>query len=433
MQDFNHGLIEYLKVFFRRKWLIVVPAFTGLVLGVCISILLPKQYLSSTTILVQDEKTDNPLLGNLAVSTSVAQRIQTIRETMLSWDSIQELVKRLKLDQNATTQLEKEHVVKTIQQKIVFTPIGSNLIQIAYTAPSATQAQAVVHNITDIFIQGNLTAQEKETSSAIRFIEEQLHVYRGKIKSSEIAELKDRLNALLVDSTEMHPVVRQLRSQINEKMKELKAENLEYTEDAKLTAETTNPMISQIQQALANIGQKVVTPVADKNTGVNEKDLYKVMLIDKLDNVMARDVNVNETIYNTLLQHLETAKITQRLQASKEGTKYTVIEQPRIPLRPVSPNKPLVSIIGLMLGVGAGAALIFMIEFLDSSFLDVNEARVFLGTPLLGYTSKINTVETIKWNTQKQISLLFWMSVAGILMVSFTIMLSNYKNFSLNF
>ena len=29
------------------------------------------------------------------------------------------------------------------------------------------------------------------------------------------------------------------------------------------------------------------------------------MLIDKLDNVMARDVNVNETIYNSLLQRLE--------------------------------------------------------------------------------------------------------------------------------
>ncbi len=44
------------------------------------------------------------------------------------------------------------------------------------------------------------------------------------------------------------------------------------------------------------------------------------MVMDKIDTVMARDVNVNEAIYNNLLQRLETAKITQRLQSSKEGT-----------------------------------------------------------------------------------------------------------------
>ena len=46
---------------------------------------------------------------------------------------------------------------------------------------------------------------------------------------------------------------------------------------------------------------------------------------------MARDANVNETIYNTLLQRLETAKITQRLQSSQEGTKYTIIDPPARP------------------------------------------------------------------------------------------------------
>ena len=47
--------------------------------------------------LVEEEKNDNPLLTNIAVSTSAAQRIQTIKETMLGWDSLNELVKRLAL------------------------------------------------------------------------------------------------------------------------------------------------------------------------------------------------------------------------------------------------------------------------------------------------------------------------------------------------
>ena len=63
MNDVNHGIIEYLKVFFRRKWYIIIPSFVGLVLGICTSLILPKQYLSSMKILVEEQKNDDkPLL-----------------------------------------------------------------------------------------------------------------------------------------------------------------------------------------------------------------------------------------------------------------------------------------------------------------------------------------------------------------------------------
>ncbi len=431
MENINHGIIEYLKVFFRRKWFLIVPTFVGLVLGICTAMFLTKQYLSSTKILVEESKNDNPLLSNIAVSTSVAQRIQTIKETMLGWDSLSELVKRLKLDKNTHSQVDLELLIKKLHNEIRFNPISQNIIEISYVTPNPAQAQAVVQNITDIFIQRNVNAQNRETSDAIKFIQEQLHVYLGKIKSAGIANLKDKLNTLLVDSTEMHPQVKELRSQIAEAMEQLKKENLEYTEDVKLTQETTSPMLSQIQQALTKIGQKAITDTSiqdNHNPSVNEKDLYKVMLMDKLDNVMARDVGVNETIYNSLLQRLETAKITQRLQSSKEGTKYTIIEQARVPSRPVSPNKVAVSFIGLLLGLGAGITLIFLMEFLDKSFLDVHEASAYLGVPLLGAISKINTIEAIEEDRQRQIHLLCWMVSAGVLMVALTIMITSVRN-----
>jgi uncharacterized protein involved in exopolysaccharide biosynthesis len=430
MQDVNHGITEYLKVFFRRKWFIIIPPFVGLVLGICTSMILPKQYLSSMKFLVEEEKNDNPLLTNIAVSTSVAQRMQTIRETMLGWDSLNELIKRLQLDKNIHSQVELEQYIKKLQEKILFRPDpDGNIIEISYISTNPQQAQAIVKNVTDIFIGRNVLAQDLETSDAIKFIEAQLHVYLGKIKSAEIADLKDKLNTLLIDSTELHPQVKELRAEIAKKMEQLKAQNLEYSEDAKLTEDTTNPMITQIQQALGNIGAKALTSTGENNNSapVSEKDLYKVMVMDKIDTVMARDVTVNETIYNNLLQRLETAKITQRLQASKEGTKYTIIENARVPARPVSPNKLLVSMMGLFLGLGIGIALIFVTELLDKSFLDVQEASNYLNVPLLGAISKINTVESLEEHKQAQTHLLFWMSVAGVLMISLTIMFVNIR------
>jgi len=430
MQNFSQPLHGYLRMFFRRKWMLVIPAFIGLILGICFSIMLPKIYKSNTTILVQEGKSDNPLFNNIAIASTMTQRAQEIRETILGWDSLVKLVKRLNLDQNVKTNIEFERLILKLRKDIMIDLRAANIIDLSYASDDPSKAQAVVKNVTDIFIERNVSIQNKETSDAIKFIEEQLHVYLGKIKSAEIAQLKEKLNTLLIDSTEEHPMVKDLRAQINQKMEELKKENLQYSEDAKLSSSSTNPLIEQIQKTLDSIGgDKTAADSAKAEGPGDDKALYKVALIDKLDNVMARDFSVNETIYNTLLQRLETAKITQRLQSSQEGTKYTIIDPPRVPLAPIEPNVPLVIVIGLFLGTVVGGGLILMFEFLDRSFLDVQEASEFLGVPLLGVISKINTVESLYEVKEKNKWTLFWMLSTGIFTVAFIIMLHVFIKF----
>lgn len=430
MDELNQSVHGYLRILFRRKWMLILPMFAGLILGICASIILPRQYKSSTTILVQEGKTDNPLFNNLTVSSSMLQRAQAIRETMLGWDSLVKLVKRLNLDQNVRSNVEFEQLMAKLRKDIqIKMREGMAIIDLSYVSDSPQKAQAVVKNITDIFIERNVSVLNKETSDAIKFIEEQLHIYRGKIKSVEIAALKDKLNALLVDSTEEHPLVKDLRAQINKKMEELKKDNLEYTEDANLSVETTSPMVEQIKKTLDSIAgsdpNNATTGQTAQASG-DGKDLYKMILINKLDNVMARDANVNETIYNSLLQRLETAKITQSLQSSKEGTRYTILDPPRVPLQPTQPNVPLVIFMGFFMGAACGVGLIFLSEFMDKSFLDVQEASQYIGVPFLGAISKINTQESIAEENERNKWMLFWMSTSGILLTAFVIMVKAF-------
>jgi len=58
---------DYLKVFFRRKWLLLTPAFLGLVIGIIACYLLPPSYESSTVIMVEEEKVSG-LLKTAAVA-----------------------------------------------------------------------------------------------------------------------------------------------------------------------------------------------------------------------------------------------------------------------------------------------------------------------------------------------------------------------------
>lgn len=414
--------MEYFRIFFRRKWFLIMPVFCGMILGICSAIIMPKKYISSTKIQIREGKTDNPLFDNLAVSSSMEQRSKVVREKMLSWSSLTELVKRLKLDTNVRSSEDFEELIRELVKSIRWEFRDGNIIQLSYIGPNPQQAQAVVQNITQIFVEGSLSVQTKETTDAISFIEEQLRVYRGKIKSSEIAQLKDRLNDFLIDSTELHPQVKQLREQIDRKMVEIKKEDLEYSEDMRLSAESTSQMLQEIRKALNVVSAKdeVVTP--DKVPSSDE--FYKVMLIDKMDDVKARDVDVNTNIYNSLLQRLETAKITQRLQSSKEGTRYTILDPPRIPLKPSEPNMVVNMFVGMIMGIFLGGGLVFLTEFLDKSFLDVQDAKEFLGVPLLGSISKITTAELMEDERQRQTWLLFWMASAGVLLIAFTVMLA---------
>ena len=88
--------------------------------------------------------------------------------------------------------------------------------------------------------------------------------------------------------------------------------------------------------------------------------------------------------------------ITQRLEASKEETPYLILGPARLPLKPAKPNKPLVMLLGIFVGACAGIGLIFTVELFDHSFLGIDEARVFLESPILCAVSKIVTVEDLK-------------------------------------
>src|SRR3989338_10995760 len=197
MQDFDDSSVSpmnYLKIFFRRKELLIIPAFAGLILGICTGILLPKQYKSETVILVQEGKTDNPLFDRLAVSTTVQQRMAGLKESILGWNSLVEVVKRLNLDKDVKNKIEFEHLIMELKKNLLIRLRSQNVLQLLYIGDNPEKTQAVVKTVTETFINRNIQVQNDETSDAITFIEEQLKVYKGKIKSAEIAKWQEQLD-----------------------------------------------------------------------------------------------------------------------------------------------------------------------------------------------------------------------------------------------
>ena len=416
--------LEYLKVFFRRKWFFVTPAFLGLVIGIVACFLLPPTYESSTVIMVQEEKIINPLIQGVAVSSPVAQRMRVLKEQLLSWNSLVALTKKLDLDADVKSQQQYEDLILGLRKNITVSMRGSNFIKISYFDKNPQRTQLVAKTLTDVLIEENMRSQTQEADVAINFITEQLEVYKRKIKESEIAQMEDQLKKLLLDSTEQHPLVKELRQKIDSAKKVLESGEFSV---APTGQSVTTPVQEALQKEIDNLiqqgestGGSSVAYAANTDTGATSDPnptIYKLMLMDKLDTSMARDIGVNENIYNMLLKKLETAKITQRLETSKEGTRYVVIDPPRLPLRPSKPNKALVLFLGLFLGSVSGAGLVLGREFMDHSFLDIEDAKDNLELPVLGAISRLTTQEEIdreKYRQKKLIGIALSSSVVVI-------------------
>ena len=136
-----------------------------------------------------------------------------------------------------------------------------------------------------------------------------------------------------------------------------------------------------------------------------------------MDKVTARDAGVIQRLYDMLLQRLETAKITRSLEASKEGTRYTILNPARLPLKPIKPNKLLVLLMWGFFGTCAGTGLVFSVELFDHSFLGVDEAKTILDVPVLGAISKITTQDDLKAQQLRRMKITIISIITGIILL----------------
>lgn len=379
---------DYLKIFLRRRNLFYIPLIALFSITIAAGFILPKSYEAKAVILVEEGKVINPLLRNLAVSTTVGERLHLLREEILSWPRIVQLVEELGLNKSGNSPLGFEKLIADIRSRIQVNMRGDDIITISFSDRNPSITQKVVNTVSDIFIRRNLSSQNEESNTAIDFIKDQLATYKKKLEESEgalrrfretyvlqmpqaaqlnteLARLESELTMLLVDNTEEHPRVKELRANI-QSLKEKRSQ--------------------QIQKAAENLPGDAQNYIEiSESVPRQEQELAR----------LTRDTQVNEELYAMLLERLETARISQELEYSENKTKFKIIEPARFPLKPVKPDKIKLGLIGLLLGAMAGFGCIYLAEYSDQSFKTAEELKSFFNAPVLGAISKIAAAQRV--------------------------------------
>ena len=96
-------------------------------------------------------------------------------------------------------------------------------------------------------------------------------------------------------------------------------------------------------------------------------------------NILKREFEINQQLYESLLQRLKDATLSATLQA----TNVHVIDPATPPIHPISPNRQRNLSAGLLVGIILGVTLAFVQEALDSSVRTTEEAERLVNAPAL--------------------------------------------------
>lgn len=247
--------------------------------------------------------------------------------------------------------------------------------------------------------------------------------------NAQIVRAEMELTNLLVDATEEHPRVAELRSQIA-KMKERLTVAVEETVNRETAS--MDPVYQRLEQRYREMGINL------RNLKARKTELEKLAaeFQGRVDNVPAaerelarltRDNMVNQNIYAMLLERLESSRISQ-VEVKERGTEYKIIAPARLPLKPSKPRKGLTAIVSFIVGSLLGFGVVFLVEFSDHSLHGMEDAKTFLSLPVLAAVPVIlTTADSAARETERRFARLliigffitfFLTFIIGLIMVS---------------
>lgn len=186
MEELTTQLLVYLKGIWKYRWAAVAAAWLIAVIGWVIVYKLPDDYQASARIYVDTQNVLKPLLQGMTVSPDTQQQISIMSRTLISRPNVERVIRMVDLDIKAKDTKDQERLVKELMDKIKLGTTGrDNLFTISYNNQNPRLAKEIVQSLLTLFVEGGLGNKSQDSSSAIRFIDEQIKSYEEKLIAGE--------------------------------------------------------------------------------------------------------------------------------------------------------------------------------------------------------------------------------------------------------
>ena len=192
------SLADYLEIAKRRRWLLILPALAVFAIVAVVAAMLPNEYESRATILVEQPDIGADLVRT-TVRPSTSEQLQIIARRVLNRSRLEELIQEYDLYAEEREIMPIDDVVGLMRSDIQLQEIrgdalrgraqaGAIAFNVSYRSRSPEHARAIVEELSDMFLSENTLQRQLAARETTRFIEQEANRV-----AQQVAEIEERL------------------------------------------------------------------------------------------------------------------------------------------------------------------------------------------------------------------------------------------------
>jgi polysaccharide biosynthesis transport protein len=402
MEEQQFDLKRYLSLVYTRRYLVALTAAVIMTLAVALAYLLPRVYEARTLVSI-DKNFLADILSRIAVTPTIEDKVRALSTVMKSRTLFLKVIGDLDVDLSRMSEAQIEKYFQDLQEKTDIRVEVSKTSQrkdveffiLSNKDHNPKFARDFVNALVRRYIEESLGSRRDQTFGANRFLSDQISMFRERVDKLEgelirlmadpslqnyerLLELQKKMDVLLGQYTQDHPEVIRLRAEIE-------------TVRSQLPAGTTGSRSTQI----ASLDGK------KKRIGdiVRERDTYK-------------------KIYEEFVTTYGKSEVSSQVEVQDKAATFRIIDPAVLPTIPVSPNRVLILLLGIVVGIAGGFGIVFLLDYLDPSVKSVDVLKS-LGVTILAVIPHIDVVNVkeIVWRRRKDV-LLYGVSGLYVLAVA---------------
>jgi len=178
-----------LRAIWRRRWLAIGVTWGVGLLTMAVVWVVPNRYEANARVYVDTQTVLKPLMQGLAFQPDTDQQVRMLAKTLVSRPNVEHILKATHAKVPASGIAHEQAIDKMIE-RIKVDSSGGNLYVISVRDTDPTAAKAVVSALVELFVGNGTEAQQRDSSEAGSFIDDQIKTYEGKLAEAE-NRLKD--------------------------------------------------------------------------------------------------------------------------------------------------------------------------------------------------------------------------------------------------
>jgi succinoglycan biosynthesis transport protein ExoP len=214
--------------------------------------------------------------------------------------------------------------------------------------------------------------------------------------AQQLARAQARLNELSVKYTDAYPEVVAVKAEIAEIKQKMEEAGPPVQEEQDTG---TYPVIADLNRQIKQIDEDTIARKGKRERLEADFKEYQARVeatpkVEQELQKLQRDYTSMQGNYQSLLEKQLSAKLAENLEARQKGEQFRVIDPANLPVGPVSPNRRLLLLMGLVGGFGGGVALVIGLDLLRPRFRTSQDVSAILGLPVFTVVPRMKMTGT---------------------------------------